>query len=433
VEPVEAAYGLTLNQLVDCGGGGMMRSYYNDSVTKAIQTELPNVPWQPWRFAKSSTKWWDDLYRLFYADDAIGKTVVQVYIEDLKSKLGVTDWRLADQKLGDVDSSHVKLLGGLLSILVRLYPEQRASWFEELPTKYWTEFAVQFESPLPAPSAMLTAKEYFYHLQHKIGIDNLEKWYSFTPESVGVKTFHKVQRLGGLPLLLARVGPSHNWKPWRFAHLPQGYWIQLFREFSVNDSEAVSTVRDMIETLAKEYNVTHLTEWYRASGQLSAIVSNRLRIAGGLATILDKLYPEHSWIRSRFVSGNKRSLQLELKRYLELVCNAHGSLIVLHLGLKLTSLYPEVLEEATPAHLGLLGDIADQGDIRFDLSVPSLKLVVEYHGPHHYVKLNNEFLSEQQHRDKIKRELCAASGITLIEVCHTPSLGFCYISRIEAS
>jgi hypothetical protein len=56
-------------------------------------------------------------------------------------------------------------------------------------------------------------------------------------------------------------------------------------------------------------------------------------------------------------------------------------------------------------------------NLEFDIFLPSLAIAVEYHGEMHY-KSHVVFgeLKMRQDRDKVKREICAKEGITLIEI-----------------
>jgi len=54
--------------------------------------------------------------------------------------------------------------------------------------------------------------------------------------------------------------------------------------------------------------------------------------------------------------------------------------------------------------------------IRFDIAYPKLKLIIEYHGQHHYHETHFGELQEFKRRDAIKAELCKRHDYTLIIV-----------------
>jgi len=55
--------------------------------------------------------------------------------------------------------------------------------------------------------------------------------------------------------------------------------------------------------------------------------------------------------------------------------------------------------------------------LRFDIAIPSLRLIIEYHGGHHY---HDTFifgeLKFQEARDSMKRTLCQLNNWTLLEI-----------------
>jgi hypothetical protein len=49
--------------------------------------------------------------------------------------------------------------------------------------------------------------------------------------------------------------PEHTWHPWRFRHVPRGYW---------ND---VGNQRKYFDWLARELNVNKLDDWYQIGNE----------------------------------------------------------------------------------------------------------------------------------------------------------------------
>lgn len=76
-----------------------------------------------------------------------------------------------------------------------------------------------------------------------------------------------------------------------------------------------------------------------------------------------------------------------------------------------------VEREASPEWLGRQ---------RLDIYVPELRLAVEYQGQQHYEPVGvfggNEALSRTKERDRRKRALCAANGVTVIYFRHDEPL-----------
>lgn len=68
----------------------------------------------------------------------------------------------------------------------------------------------------------------------------------------------------------------------------------------------------------------------------------------------------------------------------------------------------------------------DVAKLRFDVAIPRLRLLFEYHGPQHFPKTSNRetiYAGEQEmtsKRDKLKRQLALQNGFTLIEIGPVP-------------
>jgi len=86
----------------------------------------------------------------------------------------------------------------------------------------------------------------------------------------------------------------------------------------------------------------------------------------------------------------------------------------------------ELIEEATPLSLNFahLEGIDDVSSIKFDIAIPRLKVIVEYHGIHHFVPGVYGDVRIYQRRDAKKRELCKRNNWTFIEV-RSCSLHYC--------
>jgi hypothetical protein len=72
-------------------------------------------------------------------------------------------------------------------------------------------------------------------------------------------------------------------------------------------------------------------------------------------------------------------------------------------------------------HNQTLGDCADIKRLRFDFILYDDTFCIEYHGKQHYLPTCGfgESFEDITRRDQIKRDYCAANGITLIEIPYT--------------
>jgi len=156
----------------------------------------------------------------------------------------------------------------------------------------------------------------------------------------------------------------------------------------------------LLSVMAKTLKFSHLDEWYRVSikdlSQAGALGFVKKR--GGLPNLLKELYPNHNWQEEKFLSMQKKSSQWWLYKSLHEIFPP-GS---------------EILEEF---HLPSMSFVQTGYLMTFDIYVPQLKIVFEYHGYHHY---HDHYMfgdiRSQNERDKQKRAACICHNINYLEV-----------------
>jgi len=140
-----------------------------------------------------------------------------------------------------------------------------------------------------------------------------------------------------------------------------------------------------------------LDEWYRVSRKNleQAGASGFVKKRGGLIKLLKSVYPNHDWKAEKFSSRQKKSSQWWLCKVLS----------------EIFPPYTVILEEVQlpfihPGHL-----------ITFDIYIPSLNLIIEYHGSQHYHDhyMFGNVISRHE-RDEQRRVLCNYLNITYLEV-----------------
>jgi len=166
----------------------------------------------------------------------------------------------------------------------------------------------------------------------------------------------------------------------------------------LNDTDGTYD-KDFLTYVSSQLGISNLDDWYRVSRtDLEKCNAFKfLQKRGGLLNVLLGVYPNHQWDESKFHQGvQKKNSQWWLYK---------------------------IIKEVLPPNLELIEDYVHPsktnlgGSILFDIYIPSLKLVFEYNGTHHYHS-NEVFGDTKSHRerDSGKLEVCRSEGITVIEV-----------------
>lgn len=56
---LESWYRIENDDIDNAGGAGLIQGYYSNSASQAIMDTFPEHTWQPWRFSRSSSSFWD--------------------------------------------------------------------------------------------------------------------------------------------------------------------------------------------------------------------------------------------------------------------------------------------------------------------------------------------------------------------------------------
>lgn len=153
-------------------------------------------------------------------------------------------------------------------------------------------------------------KKFFLWLKDELGLEGLEGFYSLTAQDIA--------KHGGSGLLekyhcssvraLAHIFPDHNWHHWKFARVPQGFWVKE------------ASQRAFLRWLAKKANIKDLNDWYRVSTtDLRRLAPSLITYSGGLGRMLPKAYPHHKWDIEKLSDPNRapKSSQWLLKLEVE--------------------------------------------------------------------------------------------------------------------
>jgi hypothetical protein len=182
--------------------------------------------------------------------------------------------------------------GGRLDLALNaIYKDTGHYWYpwlfvgcaDKLDTEFWKDMDNQ--------------AKYFQWLGDRLGIQNMEGWYS-----VGLKEFYEnhgtylmwnVYFKSPREAIIANF-PHHPWKLWLFNRVPPGFW------------EPEATRREFFDWLGKEKLGfgDDLSQWYKVDRSVVEKYGGRSLLTtyykDVVAEAVMALYPEHSWKRWMF-------------------------------------------------------------------------------------------------------------------------------------
>eukprot|EP01114_Cavostelium_apophysatum_P009073 TRINITY_DN2214_c0_g1_i3.p1 TRINITY_DN2214_c0_g1~~TRINITY_DN2214_c0_g1_i3.p1 ORF type:complete len:535 (-),score=134.61 TRINITY_DN2214_c0_g1_i3:1649-3253(-) len=362
-------YKVSAEDFLECGGRGLLNSYYGGSPWKAVVDIYPEYEWNLDKFTRGNI-WGDPKVRREFMEKALAKILV------IKNW---TDWYHVKK-----EDFHKNQGGGLLR---HYYGDSVAkavtSIFPEHPWQLhrfgnWKDVASHrdFMDNTLAKALNVTTYEDWYRVKHddfrKFGGGNLLETYYSNSKS----------------LALMSIYPEYKWDPHRFARfeLPSDYW----------DS---ATTRKFYEDLlrANNWNVDKLKEISRATLESETNGKDMLSVHGdSVLKSLRSAFPEITWEEPQFDYQTKaQRLVFDILR-----ANVPSDTQIL-----VNYKHPKLLHEGSSQAMEL------------DLYIPKLNLAVEYQGKHHFEQIKgSEQIRRQIERDEEKMRACENNGIDLVVI-----------------
>eukprot|EP01122_Echinamoeba_exundans_P003379 TRINITY_DN13490_c0_g1_i1.p1 TRINITY_DN13490_c0_g1~~TRINITY_DN13490_c0_g1_i1.p1 ORF type:complete len:813 (-),score=56.65 TRINITY_DN13490_c0_g1_i1:127-2565(-) len=379
---LDAWYGVSASSLRAIGGTNLLK-LYNHSLDRVLQSVYTDHEWLPWKFPKCSNGFWENAANQ------------KLYFEWLGRTLGYErpeDWYRISKSI--VIANHgSSLLAHYFknspSLLVRrMMPDHPwVEWrFNMVGNGFW--------------AAWDNRKAYFDWLAKELHLASMEDWYRVKKEDVishngAGLLVHRYANC--VSLALADVFRDHEWQSWRWNRTPPLYWSTV----SDDGTRVNMSALEFIQQAAENMSIKSLSDWYRISKpQLQhAGIMGIVSVYGGLPSLLKRLYPEHRWEASRFVSLNKRSQQRQLVNVLRQIFPNHD------------------MQEETILIPKSLGASSTIQSVQIDVLFPSIHLAFEYQGEHHYLDVSATGMSDRKASvDLTKAAICMKEGITLIPV-----------------
>ena len=131
-------------------------------------------------------------------------------------------------------------------------------------------------------------KPFFDYSFKQLECKSMDDWYKVTKldfERNGGMALLNVYYEGSILRAVQSIYPEHNWTPWKFARVSNGFW------------DSKKNQQDLIDWLTETLHIKTLDDWYRVSlEQIARFVSpTSIKNAQQLAQVLQELYPTHTW------------------------------------------------------------------------------------------------------------------------------------------
>lgn len=260
-------YGLTRRHFLNHYGGGLLATAYNHSPLAALRDYAPRYDWKPWLLVKTPQGFWADPNNR------------RRYMRWLAQQLGYKkpqDWYALRKHHFVAHRGE-----GMLSNYCRNSPIDAVKEF--MPRTDWKEWLFH-EVPQGFWRRAENRRRYLTWLRGRLRIRENEDWHRLTRASlIRYRGLTLLQR-GYTPLRLLREHlPEHEWNPWRFERVPNGYW------------RSRANRRRFIAWLGGHLRVNRFDGW-------SGLSRHEIRAAGG-GTLLTHHYGNSM---SRFIRDARR-------------------------------------------------------------------------------------------------------------------------------
>jgi len=225
------------------------------------------------------------------------------FMDDLGEKIGVREldgWYLISAaSIAPMGASKILALykGSLSKLLASVYPNHPwdLSKFTKRPRNYW--------------SSLENQKRLIEELGEKVGVKDLDHWYSISASSLIPLGAGRVLNIynGSLRKLLAVIYPNHLWVASKFTRKPikiDGIGVGVESKPShPNAWSSIENLRRLVDELGERMGIRDLSGWYSISPSQVISMGAGKALAlykGSLSAMLAAVYPNHSWDVSKF-------------------------------------------------------------------------------------------------------------------------------------
>jgi hypothetical protein len=231
-------YSMTISDINREYGGGLLLRYQN-SLKRLLKEAYPNYRWLDWKFVQVPTGFWDQLDNRIAYLRWLGKTVGFKKAEDWYQLKLIHFSQNYGATLMIFHYEH-----DLLKPLAELFPDHdfKPWMFDRVPIGYWDH-----------PQ---NCRDYLSWLAEQLNYKQLDNWYDVT-----LADFRNhfgngyMQRFNTPYQALQFAYPDHDWLPWRFEKVPQGFW------------EDRKQVKHFLRWLAGQLEYQSPSDWQKLTSQ----------------------------------------------------------------------------------------------------------------------------------------------------------------------
>lgn len=192
LKDMNAWYDIKLQQIKDENALLIINQYYYQNLSRALMKIYSEHKWLPWRFEEPPRNFWNQPSNQKMFVDWLAN---ELNILDLLEWYNVSTATVIEKGGGGLLKRHG---GSLVKAVSMCYPELPLWTAERVPRDYW--------------SSITHLKSYIEWLGKKLGVVELDDWYSVPIESVKMmKGSQILYREGGLIQVLMKVYPEHPW------------------------------------------------------------------------------------------------------------------------------------------------------------------------------------------------------------------------------
>jgi hypothetical protein len=200
-------YSVSGNKIEEIGGETILQYHYRYNLPAALRELYPEHKWVNWSFSRLPKGFWDDLLVQKSYLEWLLTEVFRTTSEDLEAFYGLTQETLQTQH----GSYLLSIYGDIHSMLKTIYPDHEWDRWRFNAQALWDVDAVK--------DNISQLEAFVKHLAFRLSVpeNELESWYRISHLQMNaVGMLSTVRRIGGLPTLLQKVFPDHQWDPSKF-------------------------------------------------------------------------------------------------------------------------------------------------------------------------------------------------------------------------
>lgn len=225
-------YRITHDDIIERFGSGLLIQY-SHGLRKLLKEIYPKQKWLEWRFSQIQTGFWEQPENRLEYLHWLGKTLGFRKVEDWYELKRI---HFTKNYGATLFTFHYEQ--DLLRPLAELFPDYEFHpWmFDRVPVGYWDK-----------PE---NCRAYLEWLAEQLGFTELEHWYDVVlADFIHYFGNGYMQRFNTPYQALQFAYPDHEWLPWRFERVPQGFW---------EDREQVNR---FMQWLGTQLGVQHASDW----------------------------------------------------------------------------------------------------------------------------------------------------------------------------